>query len=287
MSKTLEGKPVAAAIGEKTMQAVQALKGRGIYPGLAVVRVGENDGDIAYERSAAKRCESLGIDVRKVTLPKTVTQADLIKTIQEINEDDQIHGCLILRPLPNHMDDALIRRVLCVEKDVDGITDGSLAGIFAGSDAGFAPCTAVACLEVLKYYDIDIQGKNVVVLGRSLVIGKPVAMLVLHENATVTICHTKTKNLAAVCEKADILIAAAGKQGLVTQEFFNDEQVVLDVGIHVSADGKIAGDVDFPAAKAAVFAASPVPGGIGAVTTAVLAAHVVKAASRIDSPFGR
>lgn len=287
MEKKLEGKPVAAAIGQKTMQAVQILREKGICPGLAIVRVGENDGDIAYERSATKRCESLGIYVRKATFPKEVTQADLIEGIKEINVDDQIHGCLILRPLPDHIDDALIRRTLLPEKDVDGITDGSLASVFSGSDAGFAPCTAEACIEVLEHYDIEMQGKNALVLGRSLVIGKPVAMLLLRKNATVTICHTKTDNLAAICQKADILIAAAGKQGLVTQDFFNEKQVVLDVGIHVSSEGKIAGDVDFSAAEATVFAASPVPGGIGAVTTAVLAANVVKAATRIDSPLGR
>lgn len=221
----------------------------------------------------------MGIYVRKVTLPEEILQKDLIDEIGKINADDQIHGCLILRPFPAHIDDASIRAALLPQKDVDGITDGSLAAVFSGAGTGFAPCTAEACIAVLDYYDIKTEGKNAVVLGRSLVIGKPVAMLLLGKNATVTICHTKTKNLAEICKGADILVAAAGKQGIVTKEFFNEEQVVLDVGIHVGADGKIAGDVDFPAAEALASAATPVPGGVGAVTTAVLAAHVVKAAA--------
>jgi methylenetetrahydrofolate dehydrogenase (NADP+)/methenyltetrahydrofolate cyclohydrolase len=282
-----KGKPVATAIGRSTLQAVEQLKERGIVAGLAIVRVGENEGDISYERSATKRCENLGINVRKLTFSKEITEKELLEEIKKVNENSTMHGCLILRPLPEHIDDNLVRNALHPQKDVDGITDGSLATVFSGSGKGFAPCTAEACIEVLDYYGIKAEGKNAVVLGRSLVIGKPVAMMLLRKNATVTICHTKTENLSKICRNADILVVAAGKQGLVTKEFFNEKQVVLDVGIHVGAEGKIVGDVDFPAAEAMAFAATPVPGGVGAVTTAVLASHVVEAASSIDSPFGR
>ena len=240
-----KGKPVAAAIGQVTLQAVGQLKEKGIVAGLAIVRVGENEGDISYERSATKRCENLGINVTKLTFPKEITEKELLGEIKKVNKDSTIHGCLILRPLPGHIDDNSVRSALFSQKDVDGITDGSLATVFSGSGKGFAPCTAEACIEVLDYYGIKTEGKNAVVLGRSLVIGKPVAMMFLRKNATVTICHTKTENLSQICRNADILVAAAGKQGLVTKEFFNEKQVVLDVGIHVFADGKSAGDVDF------------------------------------------
>ncbi|NCB41832.1 MAG: bifunctional 5,10-methylenetetrahydrofolate dehydrogenase/5,10-methenyltetrahydrofolate cyclohydrolase [Clostridia bacterium] len=283
MFKKLEGKQVAVALDEKTAQEVENLKARGIEPRLAIFRVGENESDIAYERGAQKRCENLGIHVCKCTFSTEISEQELIGAIKEMNEDATIHGCLILRPLPGHIDDNALRQALLPQKDVDGITDGSLAAVFSGFEQGFAPCTAEACVELLNYYGISVTGKNVVVLGRSLVIGKPVAMMLLRKNATVTICHTKTEDLAKVCRQADILVAAAGKQGLVTKDFLHEKQVVLDVGIHVGADGKICGDVDFPIAETMVSAATPVPGGVGAVTTAVLASHVVKAAVRIDS----
>jgi len=270
-------------MGESIKRQIDELRKTGVHPCLAIVRTGESEDDLSYERSATKRLESLGIAVCGISFPKDVDQKILLSEIENINNDIKIHGCLILRPLPPHMNDSLVRSALIPQKDVDGITDGSLSAIFSGSGNGFAPCTAEACIEVLNHYGIEVQGKNVVVLGRSLVVGKPVAMMLLQKNATVTICHTKTENLAEVCRHADILVAAAGRQGLVTRDFLNEKQVVLDVGIHVGADGKISGDVDFPTAETMVSAVTPVPGGVGAVTTAVLASHVVRAAARIDS----
>lgn len=287
MAKILEGRPVAAAIGENTTKEIARLKDIGVSPCLAIVRVGDNEGDISYEKSAVKRCESLGIQVSQINFPSDVGQKELLSAIEKINDNDAIHGCLILRPLPAHIDDRAVRAVLKPSKDVDGITDGSLAFVFAGGGSGFSPCTAEACMKVLSHYGIELKGKNAVVVGRSLVIGKPVAMMLLSANATVTVCHTKTVNMAQLCRAADILVVSAGKQGIVGSDCFHKNQVVLDVGIHVSAEGKISGDIDFSAAETLVSAVTPVPGGVGAVTTAVLAEHVVKAASLFDTRITR
>ncbi|HCU07968.1 MAG TPA: bifunctional 5,10-methylene-tetrahydrofolate dehydrogenase/5,10-methylene-tetrahydrofolate cyclohydrolase [Clostridiales bacterium] len=278
MAQWLSGKQVAEALGTETAEGVSSLISRGILPCLAILRVGDDPGDQSYERGAVRRCESLGINVRLFHFPDTVAQEILDAAVEEINRDESIHSCLLLRPLPPYLDDEAIRSALAPEKDTDGITDGSLAGVFSGSGRGFAPCTAEACIKVLEHYKIGIEGKNVVVVGRSLVIGRPVAMLLLHRHATVTLCHTRTKNIAEICRQAEILVVAAGRQGVVDSSCFRPGQVVLDVGIHVGADGKITGDVDFSQAEPLVSAITPVPGGIGAVTTAVLAAHVVKAA---------
>lgn len=282
MAQILEGRPVAAAMEETIKSEVLRLTGKGINPCLAILRVGENQGDISYEKSAAKRCEALGIKVLKVSLPADVRQEEFFAEIEKINADKEIHGCLILRPLPSHIDDRAARALLKPSKDVDGITEGSLACVFSDGEEGFAPCTAEACIRVLEHYGIEQKGRHAVVIGRSLVIGKPVAMMLLRKNATVTICHTKTQNLAGLCRTADILVVSAGRQGIVNQDFFHENQVILDVGIHVDESGKISGDIDFDAAQSLGCAVTPVPGGVGAVTTAVLADHVVKAACGFD-----
>ncbi len=203
-----------------------------------------------------------------------------METIKDINEDAAIHGALIFRPLPKHLDDEAVRQALLPEKDVDGITDGSLLGVFAGVPKGFPPCTAQACMEILEQAGIDPKGKEAVVVGRSLVVGRPAAMLLLQRNATVTICHTRTQDMEGVCRRAQILIVAAGRAGVIGADHVSAGQTVIDVGIHVGEDGKLRGDVDFQAAEPIVEAITPVPGGVGAVTTAVLASHVVEAASR-------
>ena len=283
MAKLLKGVEVVLALNEKIRINADALKTSGVVPTLAVVRVGERADDIAYERGILKRAEGVGVAVRQVLLPQTVTQAELLEEIRRINEDDAIHGCLIFRPLPKGIDDEKIRAALSPEKDVDGITDGSLAGVFAGTKRGFPPCTAAACMEILDYYGIETLGKKAVVIGRSLVIGKPVAMMLLQKNATVTICHTKTQNMPEVTRQADLLIVAAGRAGVVGAEYVSVGQTVLDVGINFSSEGKMVGDANFEAVEPIVGAITPVPGGVGTVTTSVLMWHVVEAAERAQS----
>ena len=280
MATLLRGAEVVSALNEKVQTDVRALTARGVVPTLAILRVGEKPDDLAYERGAMKRAETVGVAIRQIVLPETVTQEALLSEIAQINADDSIHGCLMLRPLPKHIDDSVVREALLPEKDIDGITQGSLAGVFAGVKRGFPPCTAKACMELLAYYNIDPAGKNAVVIGRSLVIGKPVAMMLLQQNATVTICHTRTKDMPSVTRRAEILIVAAGKPGVVGAEYVSAGQTVLDVGINFTSEGKMTGDVDFPAVEPIVGAITPVPGGVGTVTTSVLMAHIVEAANR-------
>ena len=280
MATLLRGAEVVSALNEKIQADVAALKMRGVLPTLAILRVGEKPDDLAYERGAMKRAETVGVAIRQIVLPETVSQEALLSEIAQINADNTIHGCLMLRPLPKHIDDSIVRDALLPEKDIDGITEGSLAGVFAGTKRGFPPCTAQACMEMLAHYNIDPAGKNAVVIGRSLVIGKPVAMMLLQQNATVTICHTRTKDMPSVTKRAEILIVAAGKPGVIGAEYVAAGQTVLDVGINFTSEGKMVGDVDFSAVEPIVGAITPVPGGVGTVTTSVLMAHVVEAANR-------
>ena len=245
-----------------------------------ILRVGAREDDLSYERGALKRCEKVGITVRQVVLPEDAGQQELMDNIRSLNEDERVHGVLMFRPLPKHLDDEAARRALDPRKDMDGITDGSLAAVYAGTDGGYPPCTAAACVALLKHYNVPIKGKRVVVIGRSLVIGKPVSLLLLAEHATVTICHSRSENLPAICREADILVVAAGKAGMVGAESVRAGQIVLDVGIHVGADGNLCGDTRFAEVEPIVEAITPVPGGVGAVTTAILASHVIEAARR-------
>ncbi|MDP3448128.1 MAG: tetrahydrofolate dehydrogenase/cyclohydrolase catalytic domain-containing protein [Eubacteriales bacterium] len=280
MATLLRGAEVVSALNESIKADVRALVSRGVLPTLAILRVGEKPDDLAYERGAVKRAETVGIGIKQIALPETVSQEELIDEIAKINADEAIHGCLMLRPLPKDIDDLCAREALLPEKDIDGITDGSLAGVFAGTKRGFPPCTAQACMEILDYYKIDPAGKSAVVIGRSLVIGKPVAMMLLQKHATVTICHTRTKDMPSVTRRAEILIVAAGKPGVVGAEYVSAGQTVLDVGINFNEEGKMTGDADFAAVEPIVDAITPVPGGVGTVTTSVLMAHVVEAAKR-------
>lgn len=280
MAQFLKGLPVAKAIAKELSERSGLLNEKGVKPTLAILRVGSRPDDLSYEKGAVKRCAECGIEVRRVIFSENVTQQELIESIEEINRDDTIHGVLLFRPLPKHMDENLVCAALAPEKDMDGITEGSMAGIFSGSGKGYPPCTAQACIEILDHYGIEIQGRRVTVMGRSNVIGKPVFMLLLKRNATVTVCHTKTADPVAECSRADILIAAAGKAGVITGKHVAPGQTVLDVGINVTPEGKLMGDVDFDAAEPVVGAISPVPGGVGSVTTAVLAKHVIEAAEK-------
>ena len=280
MGEIWRGAPVAAALCESLAGRISALRAADTIPTLAILRVGARGDDLSYEAGAKKRCEKLGIAVRHFLLPADCSKLRLLDAIREINEDAGIHGCLMLRPLPDPDSEAAASELLSPEKDMDCITPGSLAGVFAGRQTGYPPCTAQACLELLEYYGCDPAGKRVAVIGRSLVIGKPVSMLLQGRNATVTMCHTKTADLPSVCHQAEILVAAAGRTGLVDSSFLAPGQVVLDVGINVGSDGSLCGDVEFQSALQIVRAVTPVPGGVGAVTTAVLAKHVVEAAER-------
>ena len=280
MSTILSGKEVAAALTDALVQRTRVLKERGISPALAIVRVGAREDDLSYERGATKRCEKIGVAVRSFVLPADASQEALLQVIDQVNRDPSIHGCLLFRPLPKQMDDETVRRALAPEKDVDGITDGSLAGVFAGVKRGFPPCTAQACMEILAHYGYDLTGKRVTVVGRSLVVGRPAAMMLLQKNATVTLCHTRTVDMPSVCREAEILVVAAGKAGVVDASYVSPGQVVVDVGINGNAEGKLCGDVAFDAVEPVVEAITPVPGGVGSVTTCVLGGHVVEAAER-------
>lgn len=281
MAEHWKGAPVAQALTERLIVKANQLKVQGIVPTLAIVRVGERPEDLSYERGALKRCEKVGIRVRQFTLPEESSHGDLLAVIEQINADREIHGCLLFRPLPPQIDEAAICAALDPAKDVDGITAGSLASVFTGGGAGYPPCTAQACMEILNYYGCDLTGKRAVVVGRSLVVGKPLSMLLLGKNATVTLCHTRTADLAAECRRAEVLIAAAGRANMIGRDHLAPGQLVLDVGINVDENGNLVGDVDFAAADEIVGAVTPVPGGVGAVTTSVLAAHVLQAAEQI------
>ena len=280
MSKLLTGKEVVASLTEKLKIEASELKKNNIEPTLAIVRVGENESDMAYERGAAKRAEAVGVLIKKVILPKDATQAKLVEEINLLNNDEAVDGILLFRPLPKHIDDEVIRNAISPEKDVDGITDVSMAGVYSGTNQGFPPCTAEAVIELLDYYQVELTGKKVVVVGRSLVIGKPVSMMLLAKNATVTICHTKTKDMDKICKNAEILVVAAGKAKAIGAEFLKDGQTVIDVGVSMGADGKLCGDVNFDEAESIAEAITPVPGGVGMVTSAMLIKHVVTSAKR-------
>lgn len=281
MAMLLKGAPAAAALNERSAAAAAALKEKGIVPTLAILRVGARDGDLSYERGAMKRCEQIGAAVKNVVLPADVEADVFFAALESLNRDAGVHGILMLRPLPKHLDGEKARRMLAPEKDVDGCTDGSLAGVFTNTPLGFPPCTAQAAMEILKYYEIPLSGKRAAVIGRSLVVGRPAAMMLMHENATVTVCHTRTADVPAVTREADIVIAASGQPESIGAEFLREGQTVIDVGISWNeAKQKLCGDVRFEEAEPLVEAITPVPGGVGAVTTSVLVSHVVEAAAR-------
>ena len=278
MATILKGAPVVAAMNERNALLCEQLKAKGITPTLAVVRVGEREDDLSYERGVMTRCGKVGVAVRQFVLPADATQEQLLRVLDEVNTDDGIHGCLLFRPLPKQFDDRTVRAALRPEKDVDGMTPGSLAGLLTGR-GGFAPCTAQACLELLDYYGVDPAGRRAVVIGRSLVVGQPAALLLQRRSATVTVCHTGTRDIPALSRDADIVIAAAGRPGLITADFLRPGQTVLDVGVHPGPDGTLCGDVA-PEAAGLDLALTPVPGGVGSVTSAVLCKHTIQAAER-------
>ena len=277
--RELRGMPAAKAILADMQVRVDGLKEKGSVPKLTVVRVGAREDDLSYERGIYKRFEGVGAKVETIELPLSVTQEELENVIVALNQDASVHGVLLFRPLPKTLDEVKIKTLLAEEKDVDCLTSANDAHLFAGDKKGYPPCTPQAVMEILKHYQIDLTGKKVTVVGRSMVVGKPVAMLLLAQNATVTICHTRTKKLQAECRNADIIVACAGVPKMITSDFVREGQVVIDVGIHV-VDDKLCGDVDYEQVAEMVEAITPVPGGVGSVTTTVLLKHVVMSAER-------
>lgn len=274
--RELLGKPVSDAIVASLASEVESLKSRGVVPTLAVVRVGAREDDLAYERGLKKRFENASCVVKIYELPEDVSQEILDATVASADEDPEIDGILMFRPLPKTLTDKKILDSISAVKDVDGMGKANMADIFAGAGEGHAPCTAEAVIEMLKFHGIDIKGKKVTVVGRSLVIGKPVAMLLLKENATVKVCHTKTEDLRAECQWADIVVACAGKAKMLGADYFKPGQIVIDVGMNIDEEGKLCGDVDFAPVSSIVDAITPVPRGVGSVTTSVLLRAVVE-----------
>ena len=294
-AQLMSGKDTAAAIKADLDREIENLKARGITPRLDIIRVGERTEDLAYERGARKRFEMLGIALEVTELPEDVIEEELEDALRTANEDPMVHGILIFRPLPENIDEDRIAGLIAPEKDVDCMSPVNIAKVMTGdvcfdigdekkkgtcSKGGFAPCTAEAAIEIGERNSIDFDGKNVTVVGRSMVVGRPLAMMLLKKNATVTVCHSHSKDIVALCVAADVIISAAGRIGLVTADMVKNGACVIDVGINLGPDGKLVGDVDFHAVSEKAAMITPVPGGVGSVTTSILARHVVIAAER-------
>ena len=279
----LTGKPVVEYLRGNIKARVAELKERNIVPTILIIRVGNKEDDVFYERSILKNCSLLGIEGRVNELPKNVLMEELTKIIEDANDDENIHGIMMFRPLPEHLNQKEILEKINPKKDIDGMTPVNLEKIFEGDDSGFSPCTPKAVIEMLKYYDIPLQGSNVVVAGRSQVVGKPLAMLLLKENATVTICHSKTKNMSSITSNADIVVAAIGKAKFMNEEYFTESSIVIDVGVNDDGNGKICGDVDYDNTFGKVKALSPPTGGVGTITTTILLEQAVKACEMMSA----
>jgi len=279
MAEILKGKPVADAINAELTQKVAALKARGITPKLGIIRVGARPDDLFYEGGAKKTCAAIGMESEVFEYPEDIAQDALEKAVTAVGAKKDVNGILMFFPLPKHLDGRKIRELIPVEKDVDCLTTGGAAKVFTDDLTGFPPCTPTACMEMLRHYNVPLKGKKCTVVGRSLVVGKPVAMLLLREHATVTICHSRTENLPGVCRDGEILIAAVGKAKMIKGNFVKAGQIVIDVGINADPDnpGKYCGDVAFAEAEPIVAKISPVPAGVGSVTTSVLCKHTLMA----------
>lgn len=282
MAKLLSGAPVAAGLCERITAGVVRLREQGVTPTVAIVRVGERPADVSYERGFVKRAQSLGIGVERLLLPDTVGEKELVSVLEDINADVHIHGCLLFRPLPEHLNTPAVLGALRPEKDIDAMTSASMGGLIVQGTPGFPPCTATACMELLEHYQVKLQGNHVVMVGAGTTVGMPTAILLMNRGATVSVCniYTDPKRMMELCRGGDIIISAAGKAGLIGRDHLSPGQVVIDVGLSLGADGKLHGDVAFEAAEPIVAAITPVPGGVGAVTSTVLAAHTVQAALR-------
>lgn len=276
-TKIIKGKPVADRITENLIEETKKLKELDIVPKLAIVRIGENPDDMSYERGAMNRCAKIGIDVQNIVLQGDVSEGEYIEVIKNLNDDKNINGILCLRPLPKNINENKVKSIIDAKKDVDCFNPINSAKLFEGEKDGYAPCTPEAVMKILNHYEVDLSGKKVVVLGRSLIVGKPVSMMLMGENATVTICHSKTENLAEEAKKADVLVAAIGRAKMVDKSYIKEGATVIDVGINIDESGNLCGDVDTESAIGIAKMITPVPAGVGSVTTSVLAEHVIKA----------
>lgn len=283
MVQWLYGKPVSEAVCAPLPSRIAALRGRGVHPCLAIVRIGDSADDISYERGAMKKCQSIGIKTEAHTLGIDISRQELIARLSALNADSNVHGILLLRPFPAHIDELEVRNTISRYKDVDGFSPENTAKLYEGDNSGFPPCTPTAVVDMLKYYHVPLAGSRVVVLGRSLTVGMPVSMLLLRENATVTICHSKTQNMREITAGADILISAVGKTGLINGDCVKEGATIIDIGINSDAEGNICGDADVDSVIAKVKGLTPVPGGVGSVTTSILARHVVQACEMVSS----
>lgn len=278
MGEIIKGKPVGDALSEVLKGECEALVKDGIQPKLAILRVGAKPNDLSYEKGALKKCETIGITTEVTELPDGTTQEQYIEVLQKLNNDSSVHGILTFRPLPEGIDEEVIKNVISPEKDVDCFSPMNTAKLMEGDKTGFPPCTPTAVVEILKHYNVPLKGANIVVLGRSMVVGKPVSMLLLDENSTVTICHSKTKDLPQICANADVLVAGVGRARMVTADYVKEGAVVIDVGINAKPEGGgICGDVDTDDVVGKASMVTPVPAGVGSVTTSILAKHVIKA----------
>lgn len=277
MGEIIKGKPVGDALSDQLKLECEALVKDGIQPKLAILRVGAKPNDLSYEKGALKKCETIGIQTEVTELPEGTTQDEYIAALEKLNNDASVNGILTFRPLPEGIDEEVIKNVIAAEKDVDCFSPLNTAKLMEGDKSGFPPCTPTAVVEILKHYDVELNGANVAVLGRSMVVGKPASMLLLNENATVTICHSRTKNLEKVTSQADILVAAVGRAKMIKENFVKEGAVVIDVGINVDENGNLCGDVDTASVQDKVSMITPVPAGVGSVTTSILAKHLVKA----------
>ena len=278
MGEIIKGKPVGDALSEVLKGECEALVKDGIQPKLAILRVGAKPNDLSYEKGALKKCDTIGIKAEVTELPEGTTQEEYIEALEKLNKDSSVHGILTFRPLPKGIDEEVIKNVIAQEKDVDCFSPMNTAKLMEGDKTGFPPCTPTAVVEILKHYNVPLKGAKVVVLGRSMVVGKPVSMLLLGENATVTICHSKTQDLQKVCADADVLVAGVGRARMVTADYVKEGAVVIDVGINAKPEGGgICGDVDTDDVVGKASMVTPVPAGVGSVTTSILAKHVIKA----------
>ncbi|MGI6361327.1 MAG: bifunctional 5,10-methylenetetrahydrofolate dehydrogenase/5,10-methenyltetrahydrofolate cyclohydrolase [Bacillota bacterium] len=284
MTRILYGKEVAELVKENNLQKANQLRAQNIIPRLGIIRVGERPDDLYYQKSLEKVCAAANVDCRLTPLAEKVEQTALEKAISTLSADSDVHGILLFNPLPRHLDSKKAKELISPLKDVDCLTKASAANVFTDEPESFAPCTAAAVMELLQHYQLPLAGKRVTIVGRSLVVGKPLAMLMMKENATVTICHSRTKDLPGVCREADILVAAIGKAQLIDHNYVKKGQIVIDVGInpHPHKTGHICGDLDYDNILPIVEAITPVPGGVGSVTSSILLRQTIQACQKIQ-----
>ncbi len=282
-NKLLKGKAVADHITENAIEDVKKLKSMGIIPTLAMVKVGHKFDDEAYERAAKKRCDRCGIETKSIELDENCTQEEYIEAIQKLNDDIEVHGILCFRPLPKHIDEEVIEKVIKVEKDLDCFSPMNMAKVMFGDEMAYPPCTAMGVIEILNFYKINLSGKKVAVLGRSLVVGKPLSILLINRDATVTVCHSKTENIKEITKNSDIVVSCMGRAKMINKDYINENSIVIDVGINFDDEGNMCGDVDLDSVIDKVSAITPVPGGVGAVTTSILISHLVRACKKINN----